>query len=194
MITAGGAGPRARRGAWWKRAAIGTMAGLLGLVSGACADHTYATNRVNPVGPGAVDRSASIDILGARIVSDSHNEGRLIGALVNNTADPARLESIHGVQKPITARFDSVSIPAGGHTNLAESQSIRVTGRFSAGEVVELAYVFDTGERVALNVPVAKRCDYYTNVPLPKDEESDENTSGDTYLCTEGLLEEWSQQ
>jgi len=162
---------------------------LIGALAG-CADDGYRTDRINHIGPGDFDRSASVDVLGARSVSDSHREGRLIGALVNNDEQPARLVDVRGRSEPTEVRLDAVSIPGDGHVNLAEGPPIRVTGDFSAGDLVELVYAFDTGESVTLNVPVVKYCKYYTEVPLPSDDPTDEDLSGDTYLCTKELLEQ----
>ncbi len=56
----------------------------------------------------------------------------------------------------ITAEdFDPVSIDAGGLVNLADpAADIVVTGDFTAGDVLPLAFDFGNGERVTLNVPV----------------------------------------
>lgn len=170
-------------------AAAASIAILSGAMVG-CADDGYSTDRINHIGPGDFDRSASVDVLGARIVSDSHHEGRLIGALVNNDEEPARLVDLRGGSESAEVRFDGVGIPGDGHVNLAEGPPIRVSGDFSAGDIVELVYAFDTGESVTLDVPVVKYCKYYTEVPLPSDDPTDEDLSGDTYLCTRELIEQ----
>lgn len=151
----------------------------------------YPTDRVNTIAAGAHDRGASIDALGLRVVSDSPGEGRLIGALVNNTTDEESLEAITPGESRDDERvevdeFDPIEVAPRGHVNLADEEvdSIRLGGDYRAGDVIELMLEFSTGEKATLGVPVVKAgCFYYEDVPLPKDDAGDESTPGDAYLC-----------
>lgn len=126
------------------------------------------TNRINAVAAGVTDRSAKVDALGIRLLSTTPGEGRLIGALANNTSDEAALVDVTG--DAISPQgFEPVPVPGADSVNLAAADvaSVQVTGDFVAGDVIPLDLSFDTDETVTLYVPVVKYCGQYTQVPSP---------------------------
>lgn len=126
------------------------------------------TDRINTVAAGVNDRSAKVDALGIRVLSTTPGEGRLIGALANNTSDEAALVDVAGdVISP--QGFEPVPVPGADSVNLAAADvtAVQLTGDFVAGDVIPLDLTFDTDETVTLHVPVVKYCGQYTQVPSP---------------------------
>lgn len=161
---------------------------LVLLVAGALSGCGFdaPTNRINNVAAGASDRSGKVDALGIRVLSASAGQGRLIGALANNTAEEAALTEVAG--EVITAQdFEPVTVPSADSVNLAAEDvtSIGLTGDFVAGEVISIDLTFDTSETVTLPVPVVKYCGQYTLVPSPSVTAAQEAATidGDRYLC-----------
>lgn len=180
-----------------RRATAPAVAALLLLVGGAISGCGFepATDRINTIAEGANDRSARVDALGIRVLSASAGEGRLIGALANNTGDQAALTEVSG-EGVSTQQFEPVEVAAGGGANLAgeDVTAVQLTGDFVAGQVIDLQLTFDTDETITLNVPVVKYCGQYTQVPSPsagdatEEPSEDAEASGDhggdaTYLC-----------
>ena len=165
----------------------------------------YPTDRVNTIAAGTNNREADVDVLGARVLAYSDGQGRLIGTLVfndNDATEPALLVQVGGEGLTIGGGDQiNVEVPPNGHVNLAsdEAQAIKVEGEFTAGDVVELSYVFSTDEVVTFEVPVVKPCGQYADILAPDadagaaaEEAGEEGqTEGadlgeeadDTYLC-----------
>ena len=118
----------------------------------------YATDRVNQVSGGAINREGDVDILAAVVVSAAEGSGTFIASFSNNVADEAQtFTAVAGADgTTITAsEFEPVTIAAGGLVNLAEPPAdIVLTGDFTAGDVIPLSIDFGNGERISLNVPV----------------------------------------
>ncbi|TYL46430.1 hypothetical protein FXB39_13660 [Nocardioides sp. BGMRC 2183] len=130
----------------------------------------YPTDRVNTIAAGTDNRDASVDVLGARVLSSAEGEGRVIGALANNSVDEAAtLDAVTDLDGAITVEeFEPIEVAAGRGVNLSEAETaIPLTGDFVAGDVLNLEFSFSTGETVALEVPVVKNCWQYTAVPTP---------------------------
>ncbi len=117
----------------------------------------YATDRVYTPAAGVNNRDASVDVLGAVIVSAQDDAGTFIASFANNNADQeATVQSLSGSgDTPVQAdTFSPVTIPAGGLVNLAIDGGFRVTGTFKAGDFVPVTITFGNGQRVDMNVPV----------------------------------------
>ena len=124
----------------------------------------YATDRIYTPATGVNNREASVDVLGAVIVSAEEGSGVFIASFANNdTEESATVEALEGVdQSQLTAdEFSPVEVPAGGLVNLADEEGIGVTGEIAAGEFIPVALQFGDGERVQLDVPVVTNCGYY---------------------------------
>ena len=133
------------------------------------------TDKVYNAAAGVDDRSGSVDVLNALIVSGQDGTGTVVAGLVNknqNTAD--HLTNI-GPGDPAKADVTvagpaSTTIPAAGMVSLADKGAYSVTGkRVVAGNFVKLTFTFEGSKSVTVDVPVvlASNPDY-ANVPLPK--------------------------
>lgn len=135
----------------------------------------YATDRIYTPATGVNNRDASVDVLGAAIVSAEDGSGTFIASFANNdSAKTVSVESLEGVdQAELTADdFSPIEVPPGGTVNLADDQGIGVEGDLvTAGDFVELALQFDTGERVEMDVPVVTNCGYYEGLDGPSSDE-----------------------
>lgn len=130
----------------------------------------YATDRIYTPATGVNNREASVDVLGAVIVSAQEGSGTFVASFANNsTEESATVESLEGVdQEPLTADgFSTVDVPAGGLVNLADEDGVPVNGEFAAGDFVPVTIEFGNGERVELDVPVVTNCGYYEGLDGP---------------------------
>lgn len=117
----------------------------------------YATDRVYTPAAGVNNRDATVDVLGAVIVSAQDDEGTFIASFANNdTENDATVESLAGASgNTIQAdSFAPVTIPAHGLVNLATEGGFHLTGTFKAGDFVPVTITFGDGQRVTMDVPV----------------------------------------
>jgi hypothetical protein len=138
----------------------------------------YATDRIYTPAAGVNNRDASIDVLGAVIVSSEEGSGTFIASFANNsTEEPATVEALEGVdQSQLTAgEFAPVEVPPGGLVNLATEGGIEVNGDVAAGEFVPVALQFGSGERVQLDVPVVTNCGDFEGLDGPASPEQCES-------------------
>lgn len=149
----------------------------------------YATDRVYTPATGVNDRDASVDVLGAVIVSAQDDSGTFIASFANNKAlDPASVESMAGGQgSNLTVEpFSPVKIPAGGLVNLATAGGFHVSGSFKAGDFVPVSITFGSGETVDLQVPVVTDDGYYAGLDTsgqsssPSGSPSESSSASDT--------------
>jgi copper(I)-binding protein len=148
-----------------RRRLAGLAMVLLVPTVGACG-FGYQTDQVYQPGVGVNDRSGTVDVLGAVVVSSTDGSGTFVSTLVNNSLDePATLTAVTGedgvqaeVVKPVEVDPDSL-------VNLAEMGAVRVTGEpVKAGGFVKLTLQFDNGDKVQINVPVVEKNDEYSGV------------------------------
>lgn len=118
----------------------------------------YATDRVYTPGAGVNERSGTVDVLAGVIVSARPGSGTLVATLSNNSTEQSvTLDQVVGSAETSisTNDFQPVEVSPGGFVDLSdEPGAIEVTGDFRAGDFVGLAFAFDNGERVTLQVPV----------------------------------------
>jgi len=136
----------------------------------------YATDRIYTPATGVNNRDASVDVLGAVIVSAEDGSGTFIASLANNNSvESVSLETLEGVdQAELTADdFQPIEVPPGGLVNLADDdEGIGVEGDgIAAGDFVEVELSFDNGERVQMDIPVVTNCGYYEGLDGPPSEE-----------------------
>jgi hypothetical protein len=130
----------------------------------------YATDRIYTPATGVNNREASVDVLGAVIVSAEEGSGVFIASFANNsTEEPATVEALEGVDQSQLAAgdFPPVEVPPGGLVNLADEGGIEVNGEVATGGFVPVALQFGSGERVQLDVPVVTNCGYYEGLDGP---------------------------
>lgn len=124
------------------------------------------TNQVYNPGVGVNDRTGSIDVLGAVIVSGSDGSGTLVVSFANNSAD--RDDTLTGVSgEGVEAEVSgATTIPGNDSLNLSED-GIRLTGdEIAAGRFVPLTFSFERAEAVSIEVPVVANEDEYADVPV----------------------------
>src|ERR1700754_848429 len=105
----------------------------------------YATDRIYTPATGVNNRDASVDVLGAVIVSAQDNSGTFIASFSNNNSlETATVETLEGVdQAQVTAdEFAPIPVPPGALVNLADGEGIPVQGDFAAGEFVPVTLKF----------------------------------------------------
>ena len=158
-----------------QRLRIATAAAVLALpVMSSCGSNFNApTDQVYQPGLGTNDRSGSIDVLHALIVSGEDGTGTLVAALVNN--DVENDDTLVGVAGAgddgsikVQAQGGPVEIAAGELYQLADKGSVSVRAdQIQPGRFVELTFSFERGESVTVEVPVVARSGDYANVPVP---------------------------
>ena len=130
------------------------------------------TNQNYNPAEGALDRSSTVDVLDAVVVSATDGSGRLISGLSNN--DNAEEDVLTGVSGPAAeVEFPTeVTIPAGGFVQLADadvSEAIVVTGEeVDPGGHVELTFEFQNAEPVTVDVTVVPDADDFAPVEVPE--------------------------
>ena len=125
------------------------------------------TDQVYQAGVGVNDRSDTVYILNAVVVTAVDGSGTFAGTLVNtDTTTDDTLDSVSG--PGITAAPGSVDVPAGGNARLAESGDISLEGAgITPGTYVQLTFGFSSGQTTTMKVPVVAAAGDYTDVPLP---------------------------
>ncbi|MGZ4460529.1 MAG: hypothetical protein ACXVEU_20030 [Nocardioidaceae bacterium] len=138
-----------------------------GVNFGAQTDQIY-----NPT-VGTDDRSGTVDVINALIVSGKHGSGTVVAGLVNNSAAGSdRLVSVAGAGKTADVQVSvggPTKIPARGLLNLAKDGKVTATGSsIVPGKFVTLTWSFQRGKSVTFDAPVvAASSSAYKDVPLP---------------------------
>ena len=146
---------------------------LLAPALGACG-FSAQTDKIYQAATGVNDRSGTVGILDAQVVSAQEGTGTFVATLDNTdpkTAD--RLVSITG--DGVTAKSKGVDIPADGVANLAapgedgSSAQVQIDGdAIQAGKWVRLTFVFASGQSSEVLVPIVSSDSAdYQDVPLP---------------------------
>jgi len=121
-----------------------------------------ATNKVNTIAAGTNNRVASVDVLGAVVVSAEEGSGTFIASFVNNsTSESASVESLEpqGETSAQVVDFSPVEVEPNSIVNLAEDdQGIAVEGEFAAGDRLPMVVTLSGGDRVEIDVPVVPNC------------------------------------
>jgi hypothetical protein len=131
------------------------------------------TDQVYTPAAGADDRSGSVDVLNALIVSGTDGSGTVVASLVNN--DQTHDDTLRGVSG---AGSDSgaqvkpggdTTIPAGGLLNLATKGQIEIRDKSVVpGGLVDIRFTFDRGQAVTMTVPVVSADDpTYSGIAVP---------------------------
>jgi len=159
----------------------------------------YATDRVYTPAAGVNNRDASVDVLGAVIVSAQDDSGTFIASFANNNADQeATIQSLSGSgDNPVQAdSFPPVTIPAGGLVNLATDGGFPVPGTFKAGDFVPVTLAFGDGQRVEMDVSVVADCGTYAGLDTsssasatPSESPSETSSETPSVSPTESLSE-----
>jgi hypothetical protein len=143
----------------------------------------YATDRVYTPAAGVNDRDASVDVLGAVIVSAQDDSGTFIASFSNNDqGKPATVESLSGAGDDSSLQvdqFDPIEIDPGQLVNLATDGGIPVHGSFTTGEFVTVSITLGNGESVEMDVPSVTDCGVWEGLDI-----SGESGAGDSASAT----------
>ena len=144
------------------RRALAVSAVLLAAPALTSCGFNNPTDQVYTPGVGVNERSGTVDVLHALIVSGEDGSGTFIAGLANNdNAESDALSNLAGEGITVTGG-GPVDIPAGGFVQLADEGGVPVEGEgVSAGAFVEVTLSFERGESVTVEVPVVdQRGDY----------------------------------
>ncbi len=141
------------------------------------------TDQVYNAAAGVDNRSGTVDVLDAQIVSAQNGSGTVVAGLANQDQNQAdRLISVTaGDQASQGLTFSgpsSITIPAGGDVELGlKGQSVgqwTVTGpTVKAGSFVKITFNFQRAETITVDVPVTPSSNpMYSDVPLPQQSSS----------------------
>jgi len=133
---------------------------------GACG-FSEQTDQVYQPGVGVNNRSGTVDVLGAVVVSSLNGEGTFVASLVNkDTKNDDSLTSMSGDGLDISLTAP-VKIPAGALVNLADTGSVSVTGdTVKPGGYVRLTLTFQSGQSSEINAPVVPYSGDFNDVRL----------------------------
>ena len=140
----------------------------------------YATDRVYTPAAAVNERTASVDVLGAVVVSAQEGSGTFIASFANNDQlEPATVESIEGAGDDATLevkKFRPIEVGPGQLVNLATEGGIVLEGDFGPGDFVTVAITFGDGESVEMDVPVYPPCNEFEGLDITAPE-------GEAYPC-----------
>ena len=150
-----------------RRLAVASLV-LLVPTLGACGFEEQ-TDQVYQPGVGANDRSGTVDVLGAVVVSSSDGGGTFVASLVNrdlSTSDTLTEVTGSGVQATVSA---PIKIGPETLVNLADTGAIGVRGSTIApGGYVRLQLSFESGQKTRINVPVVRAAEEFATItPAP---------------------------
>ena len=176
---------RMRRGA---RVTTTCLAAILmgGLLVGC--GFTDATERNYTPANGANNNPADTEVavLGAGIVSTEPGSGTLIAVISNKSPDGAiALTGVAGIEESTAVsavEFAPQTAPPDSYVDLSDEGLVKMTGDFKAGGFVRLAFTFDNGDRVPINVPVVANAGEFAGLdgPAPADTQDPETPDPDT--------------
>jgi len=126
-------------------------------------------------GVGTNDRSATVYVLNAVVVSGEDGSGTLVAALANQ--DPQRPDALvsvsgAGPNSGVTVEMDDapLTLPPGSLVELVDMADIVVDGGVvKAGYLVELRFTFQRSESVTMLVPVQRDIGPYATIPVPSE-------------------------
>lgn len=125
----------------------------------------YATDRNYTPGAAVNDRDATVDVLGALVVSGKEGSGTFIAAFANNDPESsATVESIAGGGDDASLKvvdFQPIDIDAGQLVNLSQDGGVALQGDFKAGDFITLDISFSGGDSVEMDVPVYPPCNEF---------------------------------
>lgn len=146
------------------RIALSLGALILAVPGVASCGFNYATDRENTISNGTSDKSGTVDVLNAVIVSLEDGSGTFIATLSNNSADETiNMSSLTFGSNSTTqvAAFAPIEVKPHAVVNLADGQGIKVSGDFKAGDFLALTVGFDNGESADMKVHVVVADDEY---------------------------------
>lgn len=166
------------------RRTISAAAVVLAVPMLASCGFSEQTDQVYNAAAGVDDRSGTVDVLDAQVVSGQTGSGTVVASLVNEDQTHAdKLVQItpadQGSQDLTFAGPSGTKIPAGGEVDLGNTGQWTVRGQsVKAGSFVKITFVFQRAQAITVDVPVTSASNpIYSNVPLPQSAASSPSTS-----------------
>lgn len=161
----------------WRRP-LSAAALLMSVPALAACGFDLPTDQVYTPGVGTNDRSSSVNVLHAAIVSEEAGEGVFIAALVNkDLREEDALTSLAGSGEDSELSVTSsgqVTVGPDSLVQLADEGGVLVSGEpVEPGNFVEVTLSFERGEPVTLNVPVVTRTGAFAEVEMSGGEDGD---------------------
>ena len=127
------------------------------------------TDQVYQPSVGVNDRSSTVDVLGAVVVSGLDGQGTLVASLVNKsetTSDTLTSVTATDTSSGITAKLEEpIEVAPGTLVNLADKGAISVTGAsITAGGFADLQLKFASGEQLDMDIPIVDQSGYYADI------------------------------
>jgi hypothetical protein len=126
------------------------------------------TDRVYTPGVGVNDRSGSVDVLNALVVSGADGSGTLVATLTNKKLDQE--DALVQVSGPtVSATLEGpVDVAPGSFVSLTDENEIPVEGEgVRPGAFISMQFTFENAETVELEIPVVARRGPYADIPVP---------------------------
>ena len=131
------------------------------------------TDQVYNPAVGVDERSGTVDVINALVVSGDDGSGTVVATLVNNDQqddDTLRTVSGAGDDAGLTVKVaGETAIPAGGLLNMATDSQTSISGeRVTPGNFVRLSFAFDRGAAVKVDAPVVSSDNpAYADIEVP---------------------------
>ena len=154
-----------------RRIAVAAVALAVPALASCGTNFDAPTDQVYTPGQGVNDRTGSVDVLHALIVSDTDGSGTVIAALVNNDQDSddalAEIAGAGDDQSVTVQSSGPTELVTGGSVQLADEGNVTVTGdQIQPGRFVNLTFSFERGDPVTMQVPVVDRSGDFADVPV----------------------------
>jgi hypothetical protein len=150
---------------------VALAAALLLSVPALAACEEPQTNKVYTPGQGVNSRNGQVDVLGALVVSDGKDGGRLIAALTNeNRTEADELTGVTPAEGDATIKVGSgkTEIPAGGSLQLADDDAAKVLVKgVTIGGFVRVTFEFRNADSATVDVPVVQPGGDFSGVQVP---------------------------
>ena len=148
------------------RRKIATVVGALALAAplSSCG-FDYATDQSYNPAVGINDGAGTIDVLNAVIVTGQEGSGTLVAAVANGAVDEEGTDTLTSITAAqgtdlTVAEIEPIELGPEGFVQLGE-QDIDVTGTVTPGDVVTLAFEFESGLTIDADVSVVTNCDEF---------------------------------
>ena len=149
------------------RRSIAVAAVVLAPVLSSCG-FDEPTDRVYTPAVGVNERSGSVDVLNAVVVSGADGSGTLVATLVNNdTSEGETLQAVAG--SGVSIRLDGpVEVDRGAAVSLIDETEVSVEGEeVEPGNFIELTFRFEQAEPITVEMPVVARRGTFAEIPVP---------------------------
>jgi hypothetical protein len=127
------------------------------------------TDQVYNPSRGVNDRSGTVDVLNALVVSGEDGFGTVVATLVNNedTDDKLTGVTVEGEPANISGAAGASDIAAGGLNNLGASGAVTAAAdTIEPGAFVDVTFTFQGGKAITVEVPVVSNSGDYADVSI----------------------------